>query len=143
MLIKEDTLIKQVTAQFVMLIQDTLLLVMSLLIFVFVIRAKTLYERMGRFIQNKKERHEIKVLNFIERITSKQEVDKEEEKKEAKKMKITDLNKNVCSVLFPYNDHKDLLRMETANKKAYLLVNFWPVWKNKLEECFVGNEKID
>lgn len=50
-----------------------------------------------------------------------------------------DLSKNVGSVLLPYLDHPDLLHFETTNKKAYVLANYFPVWKNVFEEVYLND----
>jgi hypothetical protein len=60
----------------------------------------------------------------------------------AKRKKITDLNKNVMSVLLPYLDHPDILKVEACNRKMSIFADFWPVWKNIYGEQHKKNPKI-
>jgi hypothetical protein len=46
------------------------------------------------------------------------------------KKKITNLNKNVTSILLPYLTIPELNKLEQVSKMMAVHVGNWPVWKN-------------
>jgi len=53
---------------------------------------------------------------------------------EGKKNDFDKVNKNVASIIFSYNDAKDVARLSHANKHIHQLTENWVVWKNILED---------
>jgi hypothetical protein len=101
------------------------------------IRAKTLFMRLRRIQAKKREKREIQALLWLQTLqriiqTRKFEEDEPQPLNEdiAKRKKITDLNKNVMSVLLPYLEHPEILKVEACNRKMSVFASFWPVWKN-------------
>ena len=46
------------------------------------------------------------------------------------------------SVLLPYLDHPEILKVEACNRKMSVFADFWPVWKNIYGEQHKKNPKI-
>jgi len=61
---------------------------------------------------------------------------------EGKKNNFDKINKNVASIIFSYNDAKDVARLSHANKHLHHLTDNWVVWKNILEDQFMPSTKI-
>ena len=52
------------------------------------------------------------------------------------------MNKNIMSIMLPYLDHKEILRVEGCSRKMALFAGDWPVWKNIYCEYHSKNMKI-
>jgi len=105
--------------------------------FLLMIRAGELWRRLRRMQAMKRERKEIQTLQWlanIQRIVKTRRFEEEQPQPLnadiAKRRKITDLNKNVMSILLPYLEHPEILKVEGCNRKMSVFASFWPVWKN-------------
>ena len=151
-----DFSVKDISAQmklyreFMHLLRDLLVLLpIMFLTFLFMIRAKPLYLRLRRMQLKKKEKREIQALIWmqtIQRIIKTRSFEEEQppplNDDLAKRKKITDLNKNVMSVLLPYLEQPDILKVEGCNRKMSVFASFWPVWKNIYSEQHLKDGKI-
>jgi hypothetical protein len=128
--------------EFMHLLRDLLVLLpIMFLTFLFMIRAKPLYLRLRRMQLKKKEKREIQALIWMQTIqrmiktrSFEEEVPQPLNEDVSKRKKITDLNKNVMSVLLPYLEQPDILKVEGCNHKMSVFASFWPVWKNIYSE---------
>eukprot|EP00347_Sterkiella_histriomuscorum_P012885 403366845 len=152
-MIKDKTLIQQIVKEFKSLALDSVFLVLIILNVLMISRVKVLYQRLHGVYIKKKNRQEVQALNLINKVKSlkqallnkkEQQEDEnlEKDKQVKKKVQISDLSKNVMSVLLPNLEHNEILRLEQCSRKMLINGHHWPVWKNIYQEQHLKNPKI-
>jgi hypothetical protein len=111
------------------------------------VRARSLVSRLSQVLKMKQERKEVQTVEYLRRIkifTREKIVKKNNapvEKQGGPKKKITNLNKNIMSVLLPYLTQPEILRFEACSKQTAVFANHWPVWKNVFCELHLIRNK--
>lgn len=108
--IKDVSLQKKLGKEFQLLLRDALMLTILIASVLMIFRAKSLIKRLKAVYQKRIDRKELQSVNYLQKVKMITLQAKQEEKPLAKnnahvvvvKKKLTNMNKNVMSIMLPY-----------------------------------------
>lgn len=144
--IKDVSLQKKLGKEFQLLLRDALMLTILIASVLMIFRAKSLIKRLKAVYQKRIDRKELQSVNYLQKVKMITLQAKQEEKPLAKnnaqvvvvKKKLTNMNKNVMSIMLPYLNLQELNKLEQTSRGLALFVNHWPVWKNIYCDYYLG-----